>query len=163
MRRNLIALAAAVGLVAIASEARSDPPAAGAAPEQTPVQAYRHVMMEAAARHMKATGMIVKAKVDRRRDLVAHATALHDIAATMTELFPQGSGPEAGHTEAKAEIWTRWDDFTAAATAFEAESAKLIEAAKGDDFDAFKAQFGKVGQTCGDCHDAFTEEEEDGH
>ena len=63
-------------------------------------------------------------------------------------------------TEALPAIWTDADGFAAAVQALQTESAALIEAANGDDFDAFKAQFGKVGGTCGGCHDGYRLDDE---
>lgn len=120
-----------------------------------PMVAYRETVMESLSKHMSATAMIVKGQVDRRADLATHAQALHDASKLVTQLFPPDTAPPKVKSESKPEVWTRWDDFVKANQAFEAESAKLVEIAKGGDFDAFKAQFGKVGKSCGGCHDTF--------
>ncbi len=121
---------------------------------------YRHVYMEGMAKHMKAAGMIVKGEVDRPEDLLFHAQALHGASGEITNLFPPETAPDKVKSDAKPEIWTNWDGFVAASKTFETETAKLVEVAKTKDLDAFKAQFGKVGKSCGGCHDDFQVEDD---
>jgi len=128
-------------------------PAADPAPDK--VVAYRQTLMSSTGRHMKAIGMIVKGEIDRPQDLEGHAAALHAASRDLTTLFPPTTGPDKLKTDAKAEVWTRWTDFETAAKAFETETAALLEAARKKDIDAFKAQFGKVGDSCGGCHEPF--------
>ena len=45
--------------------------------------------------------------------IAGHAGAIAALAATLPKLFPKGSGPEAGKTRAKPEIWQQWDKFVA--------------------------------------------------
>lgn len=58
-----------------------------------------------------------------------------------------------GETPAKAEIWSKTDDFKKVSMAFAAASAKLGEAAGR--LDAVKAAFGGIGKACGGCHKLF--------
>lgn len=122
--------------------------------------AYRHTVMEGLGKHMKASSMIVKGEVGRPTDLVAHAIALHEASTFLTQLFPAGTGPDKLPSDSKPEIWTKWADFEKAAKAFEEESGKLVEVARAGDAAATAAQFGKVGKTCGTCHDSFKVDDE---
>jgi cytochrome c556 len=142
-----------VALFAGAAHAEDDP---------TKVLEYRHAVMSSLGNHMKASSMVVKGEVARSDDLVSHATALYESSRFLTQLFPKGSGPEAlgDKTEAKAEIWSDWDGFVAKNKVFQDESQKLLEVAKSGDLDAFKAQFGNVGKSCGGCHDDYRVEED---
>jgi cytochrome c556 len=100
--------------------------------------------------------MIVKGEMDRPADLPGHAAAMHAVAVDMVALFPPGTGPDAvKDTKAKAEVWSKRQDFEAAAKRYLDESAKLVEVAKGGDAAAFATQFGAVGKSCGGCHDTF--------
>lgn len=75
--------------------------------------------------------------------------------------FPAGSGPAPGvKTRAKAEIWTRPQDFEAAQKLFAKEAEKLNAAAAAGDVAAVKSQFGDVGKACKNCHDTFRSPED---
>lgn len=156
MNRTLPFVVLALALLAPVARSAGDSPAA--------VAKYRQTLMEAAGRHMKASSMIVKGEVSRKEDLVGHATALHEIAKGLPALFPEGSGPGGDYeTDAKPEVWSRPEDFAAACKTFEEQTAKLVEVAQSGDTEAFKTQFGNVGQSCGDCHDVFRVEHEHKH
>lgn len=90
----------------------------------------------------------------------AAAAKVNEYAGQMGTWFPPGTGPEAGKTEAKANIWTDRADFDAKLANLQTEAAKLVTAA-GTDAAAFKAQFGPTGGTCKACHDVYREEDKD--
>jgi cytochrome c556 len=64
-------------------------------------------------------------------------------------------GTETGDTKAKPEIWLEPEDFKAKADKVQQEVAKLLQVAKGGDFNALKAQVGETGKACKACHDKF--------
>ncbi len=154
----------AVALAADPAPAKpaSTPTSVGTPAAGDPAKAvsYRHKVMKAMSDHMAAQNLLAKGEVNRPQDMAMHATALHDLSTTIVSLYPVGTGPDVVKTEAKKEVWTQADKFTAAAQALETESAALLEVAKKGDVPAYKAQLGKVGETCGNCHDAFAVEEE---
>jgi cytochrome c556 len=88
----------------------------------------------------------------------AAAAKVNEYAGQMGTWFPPGTGPEAGKTEAKANIWTDRATFETKLVALQTEAAKLVTAT-ATDAAAFKAQFGATGGTCKSCHDVFREEE----
>ncbi|MCP5397456.1 MAG: cytochrome c [Sphingomonadaceae bacterium] len=91
---------------------------------------------------------------------VKEATALAEAKSNdLPGLFAPGTGPDAGKTEAKANIWESPDDFMAKAKDFQVAAAALNAAAQADDVDGFKAAFGKTGGTCKACHDTYREED----
>lgn len=144
----------------------AEAPAAAPAAVEPGIQAiydYRHEVYESLGKHMKALSMIVKGQVEARpKDMVAHATALNQVSLIIPDLFPDGTGPDVvPDTEALSTIWTDRAGFDAAAATFQTESAALVQVAGSGDLDAFKAQFGKVGQSCGGCHDGYRKD--DGH
>jgi len=70
--------------------------------------------------------------------------------------FPEGSGPEVGiATDAKAEIWSDPDKFSAAYQEFVAESERLVSSAATENFTALQAQFHATGAACSNCHKPF--------
>ncbi len=64
-----------------------------------------------------------------------------------------GDGTEGG--KAKPEVWKEKAKFTEHADKFQAESAKLVAAAKTGDLAQLKNAFGPAAQSCKACHDAF--------
>ncbi|MCC7462467.1 MAG: cytochrome c [Gammaproteobacteria bacterium] len=70
--------------------------------------------------------------------------------------FPAGSGPRTGiKTRAKAEIWTRPQEFATAQKRFTQRADQLNAAAGSGDIAAVRTQFDEVGGACKGCHDTF--------
>jgi cytochrome c556 len=122
---------------------------------------YRQSVMKAMGSHMTAIKLVVKGEVGDRSQLAAHAEALHGMSAGLAKFFPRGTGPDRVKSAAKAEIWQHATEFAAAADRLEKESAKLADLARRGDRKAFDAQFAKVGDACGACHDRFRVEDND--
>jgi len=67
-----------------------------------------------------------------------------------------GPGTDAGApTKAKPEIWKDTAKFKQYQDALQAETVKLVAAAKTGSLDAVKGPFGAVGKACSNCHDDF--------
>jgi cytochrome c556 len=113
----------------------------------------RHEGYEQIGKAMRAA----KQGIDKQ-DLNAVRTSADQIASLAPQAigwFPVGTGPEAGKTGAKAEIWQQKADFDEGMTKFN-QSAKLFRAAAGGgDFGAIKEAHANLGKTCGSCHDRF--------
>lgn len=91
---------------------------------------------------------------------VKEATALvASKSAELPSLFAEGTGPDAGETEAKANIWEEKDDFMAKAQDFHDAATKLNAMAMADNVAGFKEAFGETGGTCKACHDSYREED----
>ena len=58
-------------------------------------------------------------------------------------------------SEAKAEIWSKPDEFKKEIDKFTAATAALKVAAAAGNLDSVKKPAGEVGQSCKSCHDAF--------
>jgi|HigsolmetaAR204D_1030405.scaffolds.fasta_scaffold02490_5 cytochrome c556 len=69
--------------------------------------------------------------------------------------FPKGSGPEAGKTRALPEIWSKPNEFAAAAKLFEEQTPKLVAAVQSKNVDAVNAALRDLGGSCKNCHDKF--------
>ncbi len=79
--------------------------------------------------------------------------------AALARIVPMSFGPGSEalpNARTKPEAFTN-ADFAKGAQMFQAETAKLAEAAKAGG-DAIKAQVGAVGKTCKTCHDTFRNE-----
>ena len=101
-----------------------------AADEPANVIKYRKSLMTANTSHMGAMGEFVKGTVTFKGGFVEFATALNAVSMQIPALFPAGSNTGA-ETRAKPEIWSKRDDFIAAAKKLETESAKLIVGRQG--------------------------------
>ena len=114
---------------------------------------------------MKGNGKAVKAINAALKDggpaaeLVPHADQINATAMKLATLFPAGSdqpqGKDPGHTMAKPEIWQKPDEFAAAVKRFQDEAAMFKMAVAGGDMGVIKAEFEKLGETCGGCHKSF--------
>ena len=141
-----VAVAALAGGIAIA-QAQSG--AAGAI-------TARQDQMKAQGGAMRTLTPIVRGEQPwNQQAAVQAATTLNNSAKTIPAHFPQGSGAEAGKTDALPAIWQNWSDFEAKAKALETESGKLLQLAQAGDEAGFKAQFPAVGRTCGGCHETY--------
>jgi cytochrome c556 len=118
----------------------------------------RHEKFETLGDAMKVVSRELKGE---RPDLAAvrkNAGVIAAFAPQIPSLFPPGTGPDAGRTEAKAEIWQKPDDFLAKSRAFTAAARTFNTAAQGTDLAAIRAVHGTMGKTCKACHDLYREE-----
>lgn len=136
----------AAGTATIAAAQLSKPAAAR-------IQAQRHHGYEQLGKAMR----MAKQGIDKG-DVGATRAAAGQIAALARQApgwFPAGSGPEAGKTYAKAAIWQNKADFDAKMRSFGVAAKAFQAAANGGDLAAARAAQGRLGQTCGACHDLY--------
>jgi cytochrome c556 len=94
-------------------------------------------------------------------DLAAVRTSAATIAGLSRKAsgwFPAGTGPEAGKTGAKPEIWQNPQDFAAKLAAFQKAAGAFNATAAGNDVNATKARFADLGGACKACHDKYRSE-----
>lgn len=116
---------------------------------------YRQSAMFVMAQHFGRIG----AMANGRAPFDAKAAADNaEVVAEMSKLpwagFVAGSD-KIGNTKAKPEIWTEQAKFKEASDKLQAESSKLLAAAKTNNLDNLKAAFGATAGTCKACHDSF--------
>ncbi|MFZ5492260.1 MAG: c-type cytochrome [Pseudomonadota bacterium] len=149
MKRKLAMACAAAAISAAAVAHGADP-----TPAERAV-AYRQGVYHAIAWNFGPMAGMVKGEIP----FDAQAFALKaERVAYLSALPLEGFIPDSlvGRSEAKPEIWDNMDDFKSRMQTFETEAGKLAEAAKtATAVDALKPQFGKVGQSCKDCHDKY--------
>ena len=95
-----------------------------------------------------------KIKAGTIEAVAVNAETLALNAEHIPSLFPQGSTSDKSN--AKPEIWQRWDEFQGKAKNLETWSIKLRDAARAKDADQVQAiakDFGR--ETCGACHTPF--------
>lgn len=120
---------------------------------------YREDIMDAIKHHNNAIKAILTDKVPFQNQLDMHMSSLENLLGDVGELFPEGS--DFGDTNAKEEIWSKPEKFSAAVKKAQQEFAdfKAI-VAKGDNKASAKAlkNFGK--ESCGNCHKSFKKKDD---
>ena len=120
---------------------------------------YRKNVMKSLGAHTAAIAAVVKGEVGLWHQVMVHAVAIDGVNRTIVELFPPGTGPEAGDTRAKLEIWQQQQRFAEVARQVSGQAAALVAAAQRGDPQAITTEFAKLGRACGGCHEAFRAEE----
>ena len=140
--------------------AASAPMAAAPAAPATPEEAQAAIKQREA--NFKQIGKAMKGISDTLKTGSPDVAVIKTSAATIADLstklpawFAQGTGPDVGKSEAKPEIWTKWNEFAADAKDFEVKAAAFNAAAQGGDIAAIKAAHADLGKTCKTCHDQF--------
>ena len=84
-----------------------------------------------------------------------NAARIADLSQKASGWFHAGTGPGAGMTGAKDEIWQNPQDFMAKLAAFQKAASVFQAAAAGNDLTATKARLSDMTQTCKACHDKY--------
>lgn len=147
--KALASLALAVAAVTLAAPASAQ----FAKPEDA--IKYRQSGLFVMGQHFARIG----AMVNGRAPFDAKAAAENaEIVADMAKLpfagFVAGSDKGAP-TKAKPEIWTEQAKFKENSEKLQAETVKLVAAAKTGNLDNLKTAFGATAGTCKACHDAY--------
>jgi cytochrome c556 len=145
MKRLLWLVLATCSIIATAS--------VGAHEGATGIVAERMAAMKETAAQMKALDRALKAGSSVTPDMIASAEKIAAQAHSLSGLFPARSG--GGHSEARAEVWTRREAFEKAMQAFAADSEKLVSAARFGDYTETRRQFREVANQCLGCHEKF--------
>ncbi len=134
-------LAAAVAIPAAAQFARPDD-----------AIKYRKAQMVLKQAHLGRVAAMASGRVPFDAKVAAdNAEIVSVLGRTTTQGFMAGS--EGGN--AKAEIWKETAKFNELAEKADAESGKLLAAAKAGNLDALKTAVAATGGTCKACHDAY--------
>jgi cytochrome c556 len=112
---------------------------------------YRSRVMEGTQRHLRAAASIINDGVPLPTHLTEHARALQAFSRMIPEMFPPGS--HGAGSDAKPEIWQRWEEFTGLAQRLGKNAAVLEEAAA--DTRRRKQAYTNVLETCRACHREF--------
>jgi cytochrome c556 len=90
-------------------------------------------------------------------DLKGVAAALGTLSTDIPALFPTGT--DIGETKAKAEVWSRRQQFEEAASKAKEKIAAFADAVDQGDRGAIFGAFKGVGDACKGCHDEFRKED----
>ena len=133
-------------------------PLALAHEEATGVVKERMDLMDSQKDAMKVIGLMAKGQTPFDAAEAAKAAGVIETTAKqIPELFPEGT---TGHpSEAKPEIWTKWDEFTGDADALGLAAKDLVTALEGSAPD-WKTKFKGVIDACKTCHKTFRTEKD---
>ncbi|HEX8193607.1 MAG TPA: cytochrome c, partial [Allosphingosinicella sp.] len=134
---------------------------AGTPQDHKAVMKARHDHYEEMGRAMKGIGDQLKAGSPDIAVIQRHAGTIHGYGPQILGWFPEGSGPEAGRTRAKAEIWSDAAGFRAANEGFQQASGAFNQAAESGDLAAVRAALPALRQSCSNCHEKFRGPDED--
>jgi len=116
---------------------------------------YRQSVMTMIGWNFSPLGAMAKGKIPfDAKQFAQHAERIALLAPQALEGFAKGS--DKGHeTDAKADIWTHFEDFQSKLNDLVNESKALSEVAKGGDEAKMKEQYKKLAGTCKACHDKY--------
>ena len=115
---------------------------------------YRKAALTVTAAHFGRLGAMAQGKAAfDAKVAVENAEVVANMAKLPWAAF--GEGTDVGETRAKPEVWKQSAKFKEAADKYQAESVKLLAAAKTGKEDAFKTAFTAAAGTCKSCHDDF--------
>lgn len=145
-----VALAAFMGLATLA------PGQAVSAEDVKQVAEKRSMAMKAMGGSMRTIKGYAGGR-GSKDDVLKAVAVIASTAPMITSLFPKGTGMEAlPKSEAKPEIWAKWDEFGAAAKRLGDKAAILAAAIESGDKGKVGAAFGDLGKVgCGGCHRVF--------
>jgi len=116
---------------------------------------FRQSVMTVQAWHMRPMALMVKGQQPYDAALFAwYAGVVQQTSFMLPDAFATGSDKGAA-TKARPEIWTDAGKFKQRVDGFQADTAKLVEAAKSGNLEAVRGPFGAVGKNCGGCHESF--------
>jgi len=130
-------------------------PTASSADDQDVIDYRRHIM-ETLKAQTAALGMIMSGAIPDD-NAVAHMDIIAATAATALKAFE----PHVDGGDAKAEVWSKWDDFSARMNEFAAKTAAMAKTAHEKGKDEALAQSVDA-LTCKQCHDVYREKEKHG-
>ena len=166
-RKLRIALAASAALLlgttlALPVIAQTPPPAAatpGPSPSRQAIEARKAIFVLIGA-NFRPLGEIVKGnKAYDAAEVSKRLARIEFLSQFLDDAFPEVSNTGLPDTKAKADIWTKHDDFAKKVSDFQAHTKSLVQvnATEKGATDAFKAAFATVGGDCKGCHDDFKE------
>ena len=120
----------------------------------------RHEGMESIGKAFKALHREFDAASPFIPTVRSSAAQIATLSRQASGWFPAGTGPEAGKTGAKPDIWLPQNkaDFAAKLHNFQVAAQAFNVAAAGNDANAMKARYADLGGTCKACHDKYRAE-----
>lgn len=155
----------ACGAAAI-SQARTSQPAApvAAAPakvsgaQAVAIMKARHDGMESMGKDLKTLSRDLDSDDPNVGEIRSAAADIYKNSKAASGWFPAGTGPEAGKTGAKAEIWQNPQDFAVKLATFQHYAEQFYKAGITGDVGALKANQDTLAGSCKACHNKYRAE-----
>jgi cytochrome c556 len=113
---------------------------------------YRQSVMFVISQHFGRLGAMVKgSRPYDQKTFTSNTVVIETLSRLPWEAFLV-PGSDKGKTTMKPGVLKDADGLKSLSQKFQLEVGKLSAVAKGDDFNAIKAQFGNVAQSCKNCH-----------
>lgn len=120
----------------------------------------RHENFETIGEAFKTIRDQVRSRDADMQAISRSANTINELAQQLHTWFPAGTGPEAGSTHAKAEIWENKADFNAAAERLVVESGKFVALTRTGDVSKIGGGIRGLGGACKNCHDSYRVDED---
>lgn len=133
----------------------------GTPQDHSAIMKARHDHYEEMGRAMKGINTELKGSSPDVAAIQRHAAVISGYGPQILTWFPEGSGPEAGRTRAKAEIWSDAATFRQAAQRMEQAAGEFNRAAQSGNVEAIRTALRPLGQSCSNCHERFRAPEHD--
>jgi cytochrome c556 len=116
---------------------------------------YRQGILQAMGWNVGVLGAMAKGEIPYNKEqAIRSATFADELAAMPWDGFVAGSD-QGAPTKAKPDIWKDKARFDKLAEALQAETPKLVAAAKTGELSQLRAALPAVGKACSNCHDDF--------
>jgi len=165
MRKTIVAAVAVIALAACSKQNQtrvSAPAPASATVSGAKAKSVMHERsdgMKKVGKAMKILGAQIKSGTPDMTAVKTAAAAMDGLARKSSTWFPAGTGPDAGKTRAKAEIWLKPQDFAAKVKGFQTAAANFNAAAQTGNAATATASLGELGKSCKACHDNYRSDE----
>ena len=116
---------------------------------------YRKSVMFVMAQHFSRLGFMVKGSKPYDQETFAKNAAIVETLMTLPWEAFLAAGSDKGDTTMKSSVLKDPAEFKNIAQEFQVAIGRLVSAAKGDDVDGVKRQFGNVAKSCKACHSQF--------
>lgn len=146
---------AAANGVKASAETRPAPAAPLTHDQALAVMKQRNANMKALGDAAGKTGKTLQSGSPDLNVIKQTAAQIASLAPKLVSWFPNGTGPDAGKTRAKAEIWQKREDFILKAHDFQQAANDFNAAAQSGDLGRVKVTFGAMGKSCKACHDLY--------
>lgn len=128
---------------------------AAAAQKPARVIRYRQSLMTVIGWNFGPLAAMVKGRTTwDAQEFARRSGHLAELAPQLLEGFAPGSD-QGAETDAKADIWTHFDDFRAKADELTRQTRALADIAAGGDKIKMTEQFRHTAQACKACHDKY--------
>ncbi len=116
--------------------------------------AKRRAIFKEFTRTLEPMGLVARERAPyKRQEFLASAQSLQALVSQPWSYFTPGTDYAPSH--AKAAVWDKPAEFTAAREQFERKVTELTRLAQGGDLDLIRAAVNEVQRSCKSCHNDF--------